>query len=97
MGCGAEVFVWLHGLAAVLAAASVAPLAVDADALAAAVPAVAPLTSVHADAAAAAALLALATNPLVHADAASEGRTPLVLPWIPSTVCAFDIVCIDEC
>ena len=48
-----------------LAGAGVAPLAVDAEALAAAVPAVVPLTSVNADAAAAA-LLALGAPPLVH-------------------------------
>ena len=65
-----------------LAGASLAPLAVDADALAAAVPAVVPLSSVNADAAAAA-LLARGANPLVHADAAAAaflalGALPLV-------------------
>ena len=72
----------LCGLAAVLAGASLTPLAVDADALAAAVPAVVSLTSVNADLRPAA-LLALGANPLVHADAAAAallapGANPLV-------------------
>ena len=75
-------FVEMDGLAAVLAAAGVAPLAVDADSFAATVPAVVPLTSVNTDLRTTA-LLALGANPLVHADAAAAavlapGANPLV-------------------
>ena len=66
-------------LAAVLAGAPVASLAVDADALATAVPAVVAEASVNADLRAAA-LLASGANPLVHADSTTAALLALGAP-----------------
>ena len=74
----------LDGLAAVLAGAGVAPLAVDADALAAAVAAAVPLTSVNADLRAPA-LLAVIALPLMHADLRAAALLAVLAPPPPTT------------